>query len=153
MKKNYSKLTQLMIAGITTGALLSQTGLAAADKKPADASPKKTTLMDLAAETGGNITYQLMTEDELLLQLNDEGTRIYNSLSPEGKKLAIQTASRSCNGSNTCSHLNACKSDSNKCAGQGSCKGQTKCAFSDKNVAVKLAAKKMAEKRLEAQKK
>ena len=35
----------------------------------------------------------------------------------------------------------------NTCAGQGQCKGQTKCAFSDKNVAVRVAAKKMAEKR------
>jgi hypothetical protein len=154
MNKKPSKLACLMAAGIISGALISQTvHAAAATEAKASSAPKQQTLMDLAAQTGGNITYQLMTEDELLLELNEEGTRVYNNLSPEGKQLALRTASRSCNGTNECSGLNACATDKNKCAGKGSCKGQTKCAISDKNFAVKLSDKKMAEKRLNAQKK
>lgn len=95
----------------------------------------------------GNLGYHLMTEDELLLELNDEATKLYNSLSPEGKALAREVASQRCNGTNDCKGLNACQTEHNKCAGQGSCKGTSKCAFSDKNLAVKVVAKKMAEKR------
>lgn len=94
-----------------------------------------------------NMGYYLMSEDELLLELNDEGTKIYKSLSPEGKKLAREVASQRCNGTNSCKGLNACQTDQNSCAGKGSCKGKSKCAISDKNLAVKLVAKKMAEKR------
>jgi hypothetical protein len=156
MNQIQSKLMRLMITGILSGTLLSQAAHAAdtgnKDSK-SEKPPKRPTLMDLAAATDGNITHELMSEDDLLLQLNDDGTKLYNSLSPEGKQLAIRTASRSCNGQNECKGLGACASDKNQCAGKNECKGQTKCAFSDKNVAVKLAAKKMAEKRLEAQQK
>ena len=150
MKNIQSRLTHLMISGILSGTLLAQIAHAqdSKDKK----SSKKPSLIELAEATDGNITDHLMTEDELLIQLNDEGTKLYNSLTPEGKQLAIRTASRSCNGRNECKGLNACATDKNSCAGKGSCKGQTKCGISDPNLAVKLAAKKMAEKRLEAQK-
>lgn len=97
-----------------------------------------------------NLNYHLMTEDELLDQLNDEGVKIYNTLTPEGKKLAREVASATCNNQNPCKGLNACKTDKNECNGQGACKGQGKCAQSDPNVAVKLVAKKMANKRAEA---
>lgn len=56
---------------------------------------------------------QPMTEDDLLSQLNDQGKAMYNSLSPEGKRLALLIASR----------------------------------INDKNLAVREAAKKMAERR------
>ena len=151
MGADRSKLTRLMISGILSGVLLSQCAYAADKTAKSDNSNKKMNLLELAAATDGNITDHLMTEDELLIQLNDEGTKIYKSLSPEGKQLALRTASRSCNGRNECAGLNACASDKNKCLGQGSCKGHTKCAISDPNLAVKLAAKKMAEKRLNAQ--
>ncbi len=94
-----------------------------------------------------NMGYYLMTEDELLLELNDEGTKIYKSLSPEGKAIARRIASQRCNGTNECKGENACQTEQNSCAGKGACKGKSKCAISDKNLAVKLAAKKMAEKR------
>lgn len=94
-----------------------------------------------------NLGYHLMTEKELLLELNDAGTKQYQSLSPEGKALAIEVASQRCARTNSCRGLNACATDSNKCAGQGSCRGKTKCGFSDKNLAVKIAAQKMQAKR------
>lgn len=144
-KNNKDKLNRLMIAGITSGIILTSLSLHAEEEK------KQKTLMELAAENDGNTTYHLMTEDEILLQLNTEGTKLYNELTPEGKKLARETASRSCNGTNDCAGLNACKSDKNDCAGKGSCKGTTKCAISDPNLAVKMAHKKMEEKRLKAQ--
>jgi hypothetical protein len=137
---NKSKLNHLMVAGITSGVLCAHS-VHGATPSPNDS------LMQRAAETGGNVAHYLMTEDELLIQLNDEGAQVYKSLSPEGKQLALSVASRSCNGTNECAGLNACATDSNKCAGLGTCKGQTKCAISDPNLAVKLVAKKMAEKR------
>lgn len=98
----------------------------------------------------GNLGYHLLTEDELLLELNAEGTALYNSLSPEGKKLALQVASQRCDHTNACKGLNACATDTNSCAGKGSCEGKGKCALADKNLAVKLAAQKMAQKRAAA---
>lgn len=91
-----------------------------------------------------------MTEDALLKQLSSEGTKLYMSLSPEGKQLAREVASARCTGLNPCKGLNACKTDKNECNGKGACKGQGKCAQSDPNRAVELVAKKMAEKRAEA---
>jgi hypothetical protein len=102
------------------------------------------------ADEDGNRGYYLMSEDDLLLELNKEGTATYNKLSPEGKVLARKVASQRCNGTNECKGLNACKTDDNDCAGKGSCKGKSKCAFSDKNLAVKVVAEKMAAKRSEA---
>ncbi len=96
----------------------------------------------------GNRGYHLMTEDELLIELNTEGARLYKSLSPEGKELARKVASQRCNGTNACKGLNACKTEAHACAGKGNCKMSSKCGFSDKNLAVKLVAEKMAKKRL-----
>lgn len=101
----------------------------------------------------GNLGYHLLAEDELTLELNDDGLKNYETLSPEGKALARKLASQRCGGSNDCKGQNACKTDSNDCAGQGNCKGKSKCAISDKNLAVKLASKIMAEKRANALKK
>ena len=102
----------------------------------------------------GNLGYHLMTEDELMLELNPEGTAIYKSLSPEGKALAREVASQRCNFTNSCKGLNACATDKNTCAGKGDCKGKSKCALADKNLAVKLVAEKlkMADKRTNAMK-
>jgi hypothetical protein len=44
--------------------------------------------------------------------------------------------------------MNSCKSAENACAGLGGCKGHAKGPFTDKNMAVMVVAKKMAEKRL-----
>lgn len=95
----------------------------------------------------GNLNHRLMTEQELKLELNQEGIRMYNSLSPEAKAMALKVASMSCNGTNDCKGYGACKTDKNNCAGQNDCKGQGKCALADKNMAVKLVYKKMQEKR------
>ncbi len=94
-----------------------------------------------------NSGYHVLTEDELVGQLNATGLKLYMSLDDEGKALARKVASQLCNGTNDCKGLNSCKTDQNNCAGQGSCRGKTKCAIGDKNLAVKLAAKHMAEKR------
>lgn len=90
---------------------------------------------------------QLMTEDQLKSQLNEQGKQQYNSMSPEGKAMALKLASRSCKGTNDCKGQNACKADDHSCAGKGSCAGSSVCSFKDKNQAVKIAAQKQAEKR------
>lgn len=95
----------------------------------------------------GNMNYHLMTEEELLLELNDDGLRMYKSLNAEGKALALKVASGMCAASNQCQGLNACKSEQNACAGKGDCAGKGICALSDKNLAVKLVYDKMHEKR------
>lgn len=99
-----------------------------------------------------NIGYHLLTEDELLMELNSDGVKMYNSLTPEGKALARQVASARCQNTNACKGLNACQTPRNSCAGKGSCKGTGACAIADKNLAVKLVYDKMMkEKRLRAQ--
>lgn len=95
----------------------------------------------------GNMGYHLMTEDELMMELDSKGQDLYKKLDQKGKELARYVASQRCNGTNMCAGLNACATDSNKCAGQGSCKGTGKCAFADKNQAVKVVSEKMAKKR------
>ncbi len=137
-KKNLHKK---MIAGLTVGIILAHANLKAGDAK------EYPDLMQLAADSGGNITYHLMTPDELMLELTNDGAKVFNSLSPEGQQLALKIASRSCDGTNDCKGQNACRTKDNECAGKGQCKGKTKCAVSDKNMAVRLAAKIMAEKR------
>jgi hypothetical protein len=145
MKK--SKLSRIMTLGIVSGTLIAaKQGLIAED-----GSGLSKDFNELLNAENGNMGYHLMTEDELMLQLNEEGARIYHSLSPEGKQLALKVASQRCDHTNECKHLNACRTDQNACLGKGQCKGQGKCAFSDKNLAVKVVAKKMAEKRNQAQ--
>lgn len=90
---------------------------------------------------------QLMTEDQLMSQLNDQGKQQYKSLTPEGKAMAIKLASRSCKGTNDCKGQNSCKADDHSCAGKGSCAGSSQCSFKDKNTAVKVAAQLQSEKR------
>lgn len=94
--------------------------------------------------------FHLYTESELLDQLNDQGKALYFSLNEEGKTLAREIASQQCAGKNACQGRNICKTDHNACKGKGSCKGQSACGFSNKNDAVEIAAKKMAEKRAKA---
>ncbi len=143
MKKH--DLRYVMIAGMTGGLIFSYQTLQGKDQSNSD-------FLELIANTKGNITFRPLTEDDLLLEINQEAADLYRSLSPEGQQLALKLAARSCNGMNDCKGENACRTEENKCAGQGQCKGKTKCAFSDKSYAVKVAAKLMAEKRQQLQK-
>lgn len=136
---------KLVLAGMTIGILSSHSVSLFAEE--AKKTAMSSSFIDLVKSTGGNVTFRELDEEELLLELNEEGAHLYHSLSPEGKQLALKIASRSCNNTNDCKGENACRTDKNSCAGLGECKGQTKCAFSDKNQAVKIASKKMAMKR------
>lgn len=150
-------LAKLALMGLTSGVLIlnqaDQPKLSAAE--PSTPSSAKHGCKNTAPsndsedsnynEDNGNIGYHVLSEDELLDELNDHGIKLYNSLSKEGKKLAREVASGRCNKTNLCKGLNACKTDQNECAGKGSCKGKGKCGFADKNLAVEVAAKKMKE--------
>jgi hypothetical protein len=140
-KRNFKTLALL-------GMTLSFLPVHADNKKAADAE-KTVQPLD---PSYGNMGYKLMSEDDLKLELSAEGLKQYNSLTPEGKELARIVASQRCKGSNVCKGLNACADDKHKCAGKGECKGQSKCGFSDKNLAVKVVADKMAAKRAELKK-
>lgn len=127
-----------------------------AARDEADSPDKEYESPDLAKDSGkgkdsdanqSNMKYHLMTEQELLLELNADGVKMYNSLDDQGKALARRVASMMCAGTNECKGLNGCMTDKNSCAGKGACKGQGKCAISDKNLAVKLVYDKMAGKR------
>jgi hypothetical protein len=135
MKKQ--DLQKLALLGLFSGLILTQ-------QAQAESNTKESPLQDAAA---GNMGYFLMTEDDLMLEVNQENWDLFQSLSPEGKKLALKVASQRCNNTNECKGLNACKTDSNECAGKGGCKGTSKCAFADKNLAVKVVADQMAKKR------
>jgi hypothetical protein len=88
-----------------------------------------------------------LSENELLMVLSPETRAVYMSMDADGRALALKLANADCKGKNDCKGLNACKSATNSCAGLGSCQGTTVGPFRDKNSAVKVAAKKMAEKR------
>ncbi len=162
MKKQ--ELTKLALMGLSSGLLMtSQLSGSLANMKSIDgllavnheSSSNKGTAKksdddysdDLKDVNDGNMGYHLMTEDELLLELNPEGIATYKSLSPEGKELARKVASQRCNSTNPCKGFNACQTDKNECAGKGSCKMTGKCGFSDKNLAVKVVSEKMKGKR------
>ena len=74
----------------------------------------------------------------------------YKNLDSSGKALALKLADQECKAQNECKGLNSCKTDDHACAGKGSCAGTAKENFKDKNLAVKVAALKMAEKRVNA---
>lgn len=150
MKKQ--DLRTLALMGLASGLLFSPSSLLnAAEKQPT--SPTKTVSKSADEDddaNDSNMNYHLMTEDELMLELNAKGIAMYKSLSPDGKAMALLTASMMCNNSNPCKGYNACKTAHNDCAGKGNCKGQGKCAYSDKNLAVKVVYDKMAAKRAKA---
>jgi hypothetical protein len=144
------RLNRLALMGILGGLLAVQHAHAETESKPpppVEAAKDKAQPQD---PSEGNLGYHLMTEDELMLELNPEGIKLYKSLDAEGKKLALEVASQRCGKSNKCAGLNACQTDYNACAGKGPCAGKGKCALADKNLAVKIVADKMAKKRAEA---
>lgn len=152
MKKR--SFAQLALLGLTASLVHTAglNGAATPSPKASPATTKSSTTEDSVdkereIKNQENEGYHLMTEDELLMNLNAKSRALYETLDDEGKKLAREVASARCNGTNSCKGLNACKTDANECAGQGQCKGQGKCAFANKNLVVKLVAKKMAEKR------
>jgi hypothetical protein len=145
---------KLAIMGLASGLLVSSQ-ISAQDTSPKNSNKsvqgntQSNTDKD-ADDNDGNMDYHLMTEDELLLELDSEGTKMYKSLTPEGKALALKVASARCDHTNECAGLNACQTPEHACAGKGTCKHTGKCAIADKNLAVKLVRDKMAKKRQQA---
>ena len=84
----------------------------------------------------------------LFSKLDSAHLQMFNSMSCEGQKLTMQLANQTCAGQNGCKGLNSCKTDHNACKGQGSCKGTSKGPFTNKNDAVEVAQKHMAEQRM-----
>lgn len=97
--------------------------------------------------TAAKASSAAMSESEFMSQLNAQNKATFQSMSPEGKALAMKLAQQECKGKNSCKGLNSCKGKGNDCAGKGSCKGTSSDKFKDKNLAVKVASMKMAEKR------
>lgn len=151
MKKH--SLKNLALCGIVSGICVVQAAEAAAALEKTKLNSTKTEKTDSYDPNDGNLGYHLMTEDELLLELNDDGYKQYMALTPEGKTVAREIASQRCAGTNECKGRGACKTEKNSCAGQNTCKGNSKCGISDKNLAIELAAKVMAAKRADALKK
>lgn len=137
-------LKKLALMGLLGGLIVANHATLEGADLPKDKTDTKTD------PNAGNMNWHLMTEKELLLQLNEEGIAQYNSLTPEGKQLAREVASAMCNGTNKCKGLGACATDKHTCAGKNDCEAQGKCAIADKNLAVDLVAKKMAQKRANA---
>lgn len=88
-----------------------------------------------------------INEEEVVKQLNPQAKKTFEGLSAEGKALALKLVNQSCKGKNECKGLNSCKTETNECAGKGACRGTSPANFKDKNLAVKVAADKMADKR------
>ncbi len=143
MKRKFLK--NAAIFGIASGLMLLDKAGAAEDLKS-----KPSAITTPSDPNAGNLGYHLMTEDELVNELNDDGYKLYMSMDEEGKALARKVASARCDHTNECKGLNACATDKHGCAGQGDCKHTGKCGMSDKNLAVKIVYKKMQEKRNQA---
>lgn len=150
MKKR--DLKKMALLGLTGGIILTQSSLLADtnSEKNGSKSAASTSKEKEYDPNGENLGYHLMTEDELLLELNADGQRMFKSMDAANKQLVLKVASARCNFTNECKGLNACKTDKNDCAGKGSCRGTGKCALSDKNLAVKLVYDKMQKKRMGA---
>lgn len=161
MKKQ--NLKSLAITGLAAGLLVSSQGISAekakqqpvAQQGKATTAPKKTAAKEDSFDTAfekydGNITYHLMTEEELKRELTPSGQKMYDSLTPEYKELARKVASTTCSGMNPCAGFGGCRSKDNACSGQNKCEGKGTCATSDKNISVKRVYDKMVEKRAKA---
>lgn len=155
MKKQ--DFVKLAVMGISSGLLIANQLNTPLNASTPDDQPKESNGCggksgcggeeDTYGKDNGNIGFYILSEDELLLELNEKGENLYMSMSDEGKELARKVASQRCNGTNLCKGLNACQTEEHSCAGMGSCKGTGKCGFSDKNLAVKVVSRKMQEKR------
>jgi hypothetical protein len=144
MKKK-SNLKKLALMGMAGGVLLAQ---AQADAgQPQNNNYYRGNQYYTADTMSPSMKEGTMSEDDLMSQINSSSKAMYQSMNKEGKDLALKLANQSCKGKNDCKGLNSCKTEDNACAGQGGCRGTSKGPFTDKNVAVKVAAKHMAEKR------
>lgn len=141
-KKTFKQFAYLGL----TGAVLLTHQLSAAQTNPSQDDYIK----QFKDSVNNDLSKKMLSEDELLEQLDANGKRQYKSLDPQGKQLAREIASQKCAGLNDCKGRNVCKSDKNACEGQADCKGKSICGATDKNQAVRIAAKKMAEKRNKA---
>lgn len=95
--------------------------------------------------------FNIINGSEFATESLDENTlELFHSMGIEGQLLFYQLAKQECRGQNICKGLNSCKKEGvNDCAGLGMCRGTCEAPFDDKNVAVKVILKQMAEKRME----
>lgn len=143
MKKLHLKKIALM--GVASAVVAAQ--LHAGTESNNGFNGKRYYITDAVDTSTQNLSTKPLTESELLSKLSPEGKATYQSLDKEGKDLALKLANQSCKGQNSCKGMNSCKTQDNSCAGQGGCKGTSPGPFMDKNEAVKVAAKQMAQKR------
>jgi hypothetical protein len=135
-KKNLSHLATLgLMSGLVSLSIPSEA------KEAGEAKAEITQTAAVCSEPSQSKT------DQLFGSLNQKSKDIYNSLSCEGKNLAMKLAMASPGAPNMCAGLNSCSGGDHKCAGLGSCEGTGSGYFKDKNKAVEVAQKAMANKR------
>ncbi|MEI8365724.1 MAG: hypothetical protein WCF65_04815 [Parachlamydiaceae bacterium] len=135
-----------------------QNSCASAPQQPSSGTQKQSASMQRSsrwetADNGKSASTPVaapMSESDLMPQLNAQGKAAYQNLDASGKALALKMANQSCKGQNECKGLNSCKTTDHACAGKGQCAGTAEKPFKDKNLAVKVAGMKMAEKRAKA---
>jgi hypothetical protein len=145
-KTNLKKLAAMGIAG---GILMAQAHVDAGYQNSNSNRGSQNYYTADAMDSSSESTTK-MSESDLLQKLSPETKAVYQSLGKDGKELALKLANQSCKGKNDCKGQNSCKTKDNACAGQGGCKGQSKGPFADKDMAVMVAAKHMAGKRLQS---
>lgn len=90
-----------------------------------------------------------IAESSIRKDLTGSAPYFYDQMDREGKQLVYQLVQQDCKGQNKCKGLNSCEEPGlNSCAGKGSCEGKAKGPFEDKNLAVKVAVKKICERRI-----
>lgn len=90
-----------------------------------------------------------IAENGIRQNLDETALYFYDNMDREGKQLTYQLVHQDCKNQNECKGLNSCAQPGiNGCAGKGSCKGTSAGPFEDKNLAVKVAVKKICERRI-----
>lgn len=91
----------------------------------------------------------MIAESSIRRDLSGSSLYFYDKMDREGKQLVYQLVHQDCKGQNECRGLNSCREPGiNACAGKCQCKGTANGPFEDKNLAVKVAVKKICERRI-----
>lgn len=78
---------------------------------------------------------------------------LYENMNKKEREMVFQLMHGECKGQNRCKGMNSCKQEGqNHCAGMCECNGQGNGFFPSTDLAVRVAAKHMAEKRLQIKK-
>lgn len=91
-----------------------------------------------------------VAESKIYNELTPSSAFLYEKMDREGQELVFQLTQQECKNLNACKGLNACAQiGENHCAGHVNYKNNSPGPFPNSDLAIRVASKKMAEKRVE----